>query len=136
VVTPGPEAAAKDVSAVTRFWRALGARVVHMSPAEHDAAVAAISHVPHIAAAALSSMASDGQRAVVGTGWLDTTRIASGDTELWRQILEGNREQVCRALARFQRVVSQFQEALSQGNEKKLKQLLQTGKDHRDAVGG
>jgi prephenate dehydrogenase len=103
-----------------------------MTPAEHDAAVARVSHVPHIAASALVSLAA-GSLDIVGTGWLDTTRIAASDVELWRQILTGNRSAILKALSSYETVLSAFREALATGDDASLRRLLEAGKDNRAA---
>ena len=58
-----------------------------MSPAEHDKLVAGASHVPHLVAAALVAATPQESLPLVAGGWIDTTRIAAGDPELWRDIL-------------------------------------------------
>jgi prephenate dehydrogenase len=132
IVTPTKRVPDRFVRGVSEFWRALGARVVEMTPAQHDAVVACVSHVPHIAASALASLAA-GSLDVVGTGWLDTTRIAAGDVELWRQILTGNRSAVLKALDKYETVLSAFRDALAARDEGRVRKLLEAGKDNRVA---
>ena len=132
IVTPTKLMPDRSVRGVSQFWRSLGARVIQMTPAEHDAAVACVSHVPHIAASALASLAT-GRLDVVGTGWLDTTRVAAGDVELWRQILAGNRSAVLKALDKYETVLSAFRDALVADDDSSLRKLLEAGKDNRVA---
>jgi len=132
IVTPTEDLPDRSINAVLDFWRSLGARVIRMTPAEHDAAVACVSHVPHIAAAALASLAA-GNLNVVGTGWLDTTRIAAADVELWRQILTGNRAAVLKALDKYETVLSAFRDALAAEDDSRLLAMLETGKENRVA---
>jgi prephenate dehydrogenase len=132
IVTPTEDLAGRSVGDVSDFWRSLGARVVQMTPAEHDAAVACISHVPHIAASALASLAGENLN-VVGTGWLDTTRIAAADVELWRQILAGNRAAVLKALDKYETVLRAFRDALAADDNSSLRKLLEAGQDNRVA---
>lgn len=83
-------------------WTALldvfEARVIVCDPREHDAAVARTSHAPHLAAAAIASTLMDApaalSAALSGGGFRDTTRIAGSELELWRQIIELNRDEV------------------------------------------
>ena len=79
VVTPGKSTAEADVAAICDFWSSLSARVVRMSPEEHDAAVAAISHLPHAVACVLAEATESAQIPLAASGWRDTTRIAAGD---------------------------------------------------------
>lgn len=100
IVTRSPDAAALGRTA--EFWRALGARVVHRDPAEHDAEVAWMSHVPHVLAFAFAralGAAPPGAHAVAGAGFRDFTRIAQSDPELWGDILTANRKALAAPLA-------------------------------------
>ena len=72
---------------------------------------------------------------LVGGGWLDTTRIAAGDVELWRQILTENRRHVLRSLGEFEKTLASFRDALARGDDAEFVRLLEQGKRRRDAVG-
>ena len=92
---PAPEAAPDAVAAVTALAVACGAEPVLTDAATHDRWVALISHAPHVVAAAMAAQLAapsvpSGALELAGQGLRDTTRIAVGDTELWRQILTGN----------------------------------------------
>ncbi len=132
VVTPTRRTARGAAQAISQLWEALGARVVTMTPAAHDAAVAATSHTPHVVASALATATSARDLPLVAGGWLDTTRIAGGDEELWRQILLDNRENTLQTLDRFQASLAEFRTALEQGDGEKLKQLLRKGRQRRE----
>jgi prephenate dehydrogenase len=135
IVTPSGTSGTAAVRTVERWWRAIGGRVVRMTPDEHDAAVASISHAPHLVAAALAATSPRQHLRLIGGGWRDTTRIAAGDPELWRQIFLDNREQLLRSLANFSAVIDQYQQALQRGDSAALLKLLELGKKIRDAVG-
>ncbi len=96
VVTPGNGTTDSDVELIEGFWRALGMRIIRMSPADHDAALASTSHLPHVVASALAAATDEKTLPLVASGWLDTTRIAAADAELWRQIFLDNRENTLR----------------------------------------
>lgn len=135
VVTPSentpPEAAAK----IEALWQGLGSKVVKMSPQEHDAAVAATSHLPHLIASALAAATPAELLPLTATGWADTSRIASGDIELWRQIFLDNRVNTLKALASFETVLAELRAALEAADGPALARLLQQGKRIRDTVG-
>lgn len=135
VVTPTQATPPDALTGLRRFWEALGARVVEMAPRDHDAAVAATSHAPHAIATALAAATPREYLDLVAGGWLDTTRIAAGDAELWRQILLANRDHSLRALAKFAKVLSQLRSALRDRDGEALRHLLEAGKQTRDAVG-
>jgi prephenate dehydrogenase len=93
VVAPGPEASSVATDMVRQIATAAGSAVVVMTPDEHDAAVAAVSHVPQIAASLVASRLRDlqvGAIALSGQGIRDVTRIAASDPSMWTQILSGN----------------------------------------------
>jgi prephenate dehydrogenase len=122
------------VAGVEAFWRSLGARVLRMSPDEHDRAVAEISHLPHLLASALAASADPEDLLLAAKGWRDTTRVAAGDVELWRQIFSGNRRHVLQSLDKFEKVLSEFRQALEGNDPAELVRLLELGKRNRDSV--
>jgi prephenate dehydrogenase len=134
VVTPLPATPPSAVARVARFWTWLGATVVEMTPEAHDRALAETSHVPHLAAAALAATLSPGNQALAATGFRDTTRIASGDPDLWTAILLGNRDEVLSSLAHYDREIEEFRQALQQKDAEGLKYLLKVAKMQRDAI--
>lgn len=135
VVTPVKQTLPHAVGEVRAFWELLGSQVHEMSPKAHDAAVGATSHVPHILASALAAATPEEALSLVAGGWLDTTRVAAGEAELWRQILASNRSNVIRSLNRVMAKIQAFRQALVQENDQELVQLLEAGKRIRDTVG-
>ena len=135
VLTPAEGTDMVAVEKLKAFWQGLGSKVVKMSPAEHDAAVAATSHLPHLIASALAAATPAELLPLTATGWGDTTRVASGDVDLWRQIFLDNRVNTLKALASFERVLTELRAALEAGDGAALARLLQQGKRIRDTVG-
>ncbi len=82
------------------FWKSLGCRISWLGATEHDGLVARISHLPHLTAAATAKIAlSDPSAGTFGGGGLrDTTRIASGNPDMWAEILIENRAAIIPAL--------------------------------------
>ncbi|HWB14161.1 MAG TPA: prephenate dehydrogenase/arogenate dehydrogenase family protein [Pirellulales bacterium] len=134
VVTPDETARVEDLKSLVDFWSSLGARVVRMSAVEHDQALAATSHLPHLVAAALALATPREVLALTASGWADTTRVASGDPELWRQIFASNRAAVLTALVRFDETLAALRAALERQNDDSLRQILAAAKERRDAV--
>jgi prephenate dehydrogenase len=135
VVTPTSQSDQRIVAQIEDFWKSLGARVVRMSPDEHDIALAHTSHLPHLLASALAAATPAGLLPLTAGGWQDTTRVAAGDVELWRQIFLSNADHTLKALADFETVLSQFRRALETGDAVLLATLLAEGKHRRDAMG-
>jgi prephenate dehydrogenase len=104
VVTPTESTDAATAKGVSEFWAALGARVVALDAATHDRAVAAISHLPHVAAWALVDAVARFEPdalQIAARGFKDTTRIAASDPDVWREILVDNREAVRASLVAY-----------------------------------
>ncbi len=108
ILTPHSAEARRHVPALTAFWSFLGAKVLVMDPEEHDRAVAWVSHMPHLAIAALvRAAAGEGAKKVdlagsplraAGTGMRDISRLASGNPEMWREIVLENLDEIRAAL--------------------------------------
>ena len=135
VVTPTERTREEHTEQIELFWKSLGSHVVRTSPEEHDRAVAAISHLPHVVASALAASTSPDHLPLAGTGWRDTTRVAAGEAELWRQILADNRDHVLQSLDNFAKVLTEIRDALAADNQTELIKLLEVGKRNRDSLG-
>lgn len=134
IVTPEETTRADDLDFLCGFWRGLGASVITMRADEHDRALASTSHLPHLVAAALAAATPKEILHLTATGWGDSTRIASGDPELWRQIFAANRESLRSALTVFESQIAAFRDALQRRDDAALLDLLAAAKTLRDAV--
>jgi prephenate dehydrogenase len=135
VITPTEETRTAAAAKVESFWQGLGSKVVRMTPEEHDISIAATSHLPHLVASALAAATPADLLTLTATGWADTTRIAAGDVDLWRQIFLDNRANTLKALAPFETVLSELRQSLESADGAALARLLQQGKRIRDTVG-
>lgn len=128
----GTEASAREL--VVAFAQACGARVVHLSGRDHDAAVALVSHLPHITAATLAGLLAQAPAEhleLAGQGVRDVTRIAAGDPRLWRQILSSNAGELARmarlAADGLSAFADQLDDAASTGASEALTGMLNLG---------
>jgi prephenate dehydrogenase len=135
VVTPEDDTAPGLVERVKEFWQSLGASVSLLSPEEHDRALAATSHLPHLIAAALAAATPEEWLELTAAGWGDSTRIAAGDPQLWTQIFAQNRAAVIDALRRFEHKLTGLDDALAGMDDVSLAAQLSEAKRIRDAVG-
>lgn len=134
-VTPLPETDARALAVVAEFWHQLGAEVVTVGADQHDEIVAHISHLPQVIASTLCAFLArqnPAWRHHAGGGLRDTTRIAGSDPQLWRSILEQNRDEVLRALRQFQEELHSFQTALANRDYVDVAARLERGKTYRD----
>lgn len=117
-----------------------GAITHRLTPAQHDRLVAAISHLPHAAAAALVNaavkVAGEGEEFLqfAAGGFRDTTRVAAGDPALWREILLSNRDQLLAALAALESEFAALRSALATADGPALTAWLSSARDHRRAL--
>jgi prephenate dehydrogenase len=135
VVTPTRKTNKEHLQRTADLWSALGASVMIMSPAAHDRALAATSHLPHVVAAALARLTAAENLPLAAGGWRDCTRIAAGDAELWSQILLDNRDNVLKAIGKLEKSLAGFRLAIERDDARRLHQLLKEAKQRRDAVG-
>ncbi|MEY4386569.1 MAG: hypothetical protein RLY20_1852 [Verrucomicrobiota bacterium] len=138
VVTPAKKSNRAAALKVERLWKAVGARVVKLSPEVHDQLVARASHLPHLLAAQLVNHVLDGksspeQAMLCATGFRDTTRIASGSPEMWRDIALANRVNLAKGLEQFIGELRTLQKHVRSGNEAALAKFFEQAKARRDA---
>jgi prephenate dehydrogenase len=135
VLTPTPKTQADDFDLLEQLWSQLGAVVVQMDAAEHDRAVALTSHLPHAVAVALAASVPEEWFRMVGTGMLDTSRLAAGGPEIWKDIFLDNSENVLMAMDRFGRHLTRLVAAIRGGDEADLVALLSEAREIREAFG-
>ena len=134
IITPTENTDAQTVTDVTAFWTALGSKGHPMTPDEHDLSVAAISHVPHIVAAALVNGTPDAARPVSGPGYRDTTRVAAGSAELWNGILSENRQAVLVAMQHFIDELGTVRDLIKKEDSAGLTRFLETASQSRTQI--
>lgn len=129
IITPIERTAQAKVDQASQLWKALGSDVVIMSPQEHDAAFAAVSHLPHMLAFALmNSLASqpegDKYLKLAGPGFRDFSRIAASDPKMWRDVLIANREELGVQMQHLQRALSALDKLIAEGRTDELERLI------------
>ncbi|HEX3718145.1 MAG TPA: prephenate dehydrogenase/arogenate dehydrogenase family protein [Verrucomicrobiae bacterium] len=138
LVTPGPRSSGAAVANIESFWKALGGVPVRMNPETHDDLVSRSSHLPHVVAAelanyVLSPVHPKEQALVCANGFRDTTRIASGSPEMWRDIALANRKNLGRVLGVFIEDLQEFQLALERGDVQAIDEFFAKAKQRRDS---
>ncbi|MGH9609774.1 MAG: prephenate dehydrogenase [Bryobacteraceae bacterium] len=120
VLTPASPVHPPHFAEFLNWLKRIGARIVEMTPAEHDAAVAFTSHLPQILSTALAETLQRQEnpelRRVFGPGLLDMTRLALGGAGLWTSILASNRECVVAALDAFLDSLQEVRDAIQKGD--------------------
>jgi prephenate dehydrogenase len=136
LVCPTDRSDEEAVARIEQLWQAVGSRTRRIDPEVHDRLLAETSHVPHLVASALVEALGDASGDLVATGFLDTTRIASGDPAMWRDIFVTNRDEVLRAIERVEAVLAEARSALSAGDAEAIEALLRRAKRRRDDLAG
>jgi prephenate dehydrogenase len=136
ILTPIERTLSAHLDRAERIWSALGCQVKRMSPEAHDAAYAAVSHLPHMIAFALMN-AITGQAdakaflSLAGPGFRDFTRIAASDPSIWRDILIANREELITQSRHFQRALHALETVIAADNPDALEALIENASSAR-----
>jgi len=124
----------KALKVVSGFWEALGSKIRVMSVSRHDKIVSSISHLPHIAASALSLAVDRGSLELAAGGFKDTTRVASGSPGLWAPIFTLNRGNIAGDIEAYVKAVRAIKRSIVRGEKARLFRLLSDAKKRRDAL--
>lgn len=119
---------------VSRLWQEMGAKVICVSPEEHDKILSFVSHLPHVIAFNLIDLIPRQYLKFVASGLKDATRIASSEPQLWQDIFMTNRKDVLRALKGFYQRLHKFERLLSKKDTKGLYRFLSKAKQKRDSL--
>jgi len=120
---------------IKRFWSRLGARIVLMSPTQHDQAVSNISHLPHIISYALSHAVPTEDLRIAGTGFKDTTRIAKSNPDMWSDIFMDNKNSLLKSISAFKKTLSELESDIKKNKRSQLTKKLASAKTKRDSLG-
>jgi prephenate dehydrogenase len=136
VLTPLPENERDAISQIEKLWVACGAQVSRMDAGEHDAVLAAVSHLPHLLAFALVHEVAERANSkelfsFAAGGFRDFTRIASSHPEMWRDICAANRDRLLDEVRRFSTKLEEVKKLLDHPD--KLEKLFAEARAARDA---
>lgn len=137
ILTPQPESAAAAARLVRRAWEACGARVMQLNADEHDAILAAVSHLPHVVAYALVNMLARRRNAaqlfgLSAGGLRDTVRIAGSSPEMWADICLANREALLAALEDYENELEQMRAAIESADAAELWRMFAHARGARE----
>ncbi len=136
ILTPIEKTQTAQLKRAQEVWTALGCHVQQMAPESHDAAFAAVSHLPHVLAFALMHAIVNQPQGkafleLAGPGFRDFSRIAASDAKIWRDILLSNRVELVEQGKLFQRSMFDLLELAEQGNGEKLEEMIQQASSAR-----
>lgn len=136
IITPIERTFTVQLQKAVDVWTALGCNVVKMSPQSHDAAFAAVSHLPHLIAFALINGIGNQEHgksymSLAGPGFRDFTRIAASDPQMWRDILIANREELLAQSKLFKDALNSLEQVITQGDGDVLEKLIEQASEAR-----
>ena len=136
ILTPLAKTSTDMIQKATDVWASIGSQVLRMTPENHDAAFAAVSHLPHILAFAYFNAVSRQPAgrdflSLGGPGFRDFTRIAASSPEMWRDILMANREEILKQTQRFRHALDAMEHVVKTGNTEALEALIRSASDAR-----
>lgn len=129
ILTPIERTLTVNLKKATDVWTAMGCSVLKMSPEAHDAAYAAVSHLPHLISFALMNAIGGQDRGkdylqLAGPGFRDFTRIAASDPKMWRDIMVANREELLAQSKLFQEALQSMEQMIASGNTEALEAAI------------
>ena len=136
IVTPMSSSGTPQVELAKQIWQSLGSYITELTPAAHDAAFAAVSHLPHVLSYAIIRGIFQQHNgpdliALGGPGFRDFSRIAASDPVVWRDILTTNRDQVLLQIRHFKDALNDFEQAIQANEPKALEDMIRQASDLR-----
>ncbi len=130
IVTPIERTQVGHLNRATQLWEAIGSKVIQMSPEAHDAAFAAVSHLPHLIAFALMNGIVSQARgkeflSLAGPGFRDFSRIAASDPKMWRDIMLANRHELLEQSRLFRETLQAMEKLIEHGEAEALENEIE-----------
>lgn len=139
LLTPTSKTYKPALQAVRGLVESMGARVVEMTPEEHDQNVAVVSHLPHVVAVAIVNTLKDMPEyqniiPLAAGGFRDTTRIAASSPVMWRDIFTSNRSRILEVIQYFRAALDEYEQLIKDENSIKLQEKLEQARETRLAL--
>ncbi len=134
ILTPMKNTQARALNKISLLWRQMGAKVILLSPKTHDTVLSFTSHLPHILAFSLIKSVPREFFKFASTGLRDTTRIATSDSELWRDIFLSNPKNILKAIKLFEHNLSRVKQAVQKKDGRRLLLILREAQKRRNSL--
>lgn len=138
-ITPTVCSPSIRVNELKEIIQSVGAIPVILNYSTHDYAVAAISHVPHLIAAALVNLVKDNDtseqimKLLAAGGFKDITRIASSSPNMWQQICSTNSENISKIIDKYIASLQEIRYDISDNNSKEIYKLFSNSREYRNS---
>ena len=139
IYTPTRNSSSRSVEMALEVIEALGGSPTLLAAAEHDEAIAAVSHLPQVVSSLLSASLielPDRDINLAGQGLKDVSRLAASNPELWASLLHGNRVAVGEFLSIFARHLEDLSTSLHNDDLRKTKEILELGRENHSRIPG
>jgi prephenate dehydrogenase len=139
ILTPMADTSVHALSQVTQMWEATGAEVVTLDVEHHDSVLAATSHLPHMLAYALVDCLAKMQESdeifqFAAGGFIDFTRIASSNPQMWHDICFSNRKSLLKVLDQFDEHMMEIRQAIEADDSESILRIFTRAKSARDEL--
>jgi prephenate dehydrogenase len=138
IITPTPNTDKSALEKVTAVWKTFGSAIRFLDPDEHDRIYAAVSHLPHLIAYEIVNTVSDMNESYLafsGQGFMDTTRIASSQPELWRDICILNKDNLLESIEIFKNNLDRVSQYLRAYDSESLERDFKRARTLREGIG-
>ncbi len=131
IITKTPRTNDQAAGVVEQFWQRIGCLTQTMTPQRHDRIFAAVSHVPHLVAAALVNATDPADLKQAGKGFIDTSRVASGPANIWTDIVTTNTRNVVAGIDRVIESLNTIKKAVGNDDDREIMALLERARSRR-----
>lgn len=114
------------------LWSGLGTCVKVLSPHMHDRAVSQISHLPHMIVFSMLGAIEKNSLKLASRGFYDTTRIASSDANIWKDIAISNKKEILKSISQFKKNLSALEKAINKKDSRALMQIFKNAKKKKE----
>lgn len=134
ILTRSGRSSARSLNTIKGLWKALGTKVIVLSPKAHDKVVSEISHLPHMLV--FSMLAGVGRESLkfASSGFSDTTRIASSDAKVWKDIAISNKDEILKSISRFKKSLLSLEKAIRKEDSSSLLRTFKEAKAKRESL--
>lgn len=139
IITPSEGALSEQVEAYRELAASIGSIPVVLDYRQHDFITAAVSHLPHVIAAALVNTVHDLDskeelmKMIAAGGFKDITRIASSSPEMWEHICVANSDNISKVMDTFIHLMENAREEMTSGDGDAIYRMFEKSRDYRDS---
>lgn len=133
ILTPTRNTDKRALAKIKRLWQGLGAETKILTPQEHDKILSFTSHLSHLVSFAIVDCVPGKYLQFIGSGFRDTTRLASSSPVLWRDICFSNRDEILKAISKLQKSLFKFKDYIQKKKFNILEHDFARAKKRRDS---